>query len=119
MTPADLKPRVDAGREPTRDTHHDTHDTHDKQDKHDDPLRGSRTSGAWAAVIGAAVLLVLLVIFIVQNTEKARIEFLWLDGRFPLAAALLLATVVGMIIAGLVGSLRILQLRRRVKRERR
>ena len=84
-----------------------------------DPLRHSRTSGAWAGVIAAAVLLVLLVIFIVQNTESTRIEFLGFDGSVPLAAALLLAAVVGMAVVGAVGSLRILQLRRRVKRERR
>ena len=86
---------------------------------HDDPLRHSRTSGAYAAVIAAAALLVLLVIFIVQNTEKTKIEFLGFDGQVPLAAALLIATVVGMAVVGAVSSLRILQLRRRIKRERR
>ena len=36
-----------------------------------DPLRGSRTSGVWLAVVGGAVILVLLIIFIAQNTEPA------------------------------------------------
>ncbi|QCW51759.1 DUF1049 domain-containing protein [Nocardioides dongxiaopingii] len=86
--------------------------------EHQDPLRGSRTSGAWAGVIAAAVLLILLVIFIAQNTESTDIQFLGFDGSLPLAVALLVATVVGMVVAGAVGSLRILQLRRRIKRER-
>lgn len=86
--------------------------------RRDDPLRHSRTSGAYGAVILAAVLLVLLVIFVVQNTESTRIEFLGFDGSVPLAAALLIATVVGMVIVGAVSSLRILQLRRRIKREK-
>lgn len=83
-----------------------------------DPLRHSRTSGAWAGVIAAAVLLVLLIVFIIQNTEKTRIEFLGFDGSVPLAAALLIAAVAGMVVVGAVGSLRILQLRRRVKKGR-
>ncbi|WP_139977612.1 LapA family protein [Nocardioides litoris] len=87
------------------------------EERHDDPLRGSRISGAYAAVIAAAVLIVLLVIFVFQNTADARIQFLWLDGQFPLAAALLISMVAGMVVVALVGSLRILQLRRRVKRE--
>jgi uncharacterized integral membrane protein len=89
----------------------------DRQDKQDNPLRHTRTSGAWTAVILAAVLIVLLVIFVVQNTESVPLQFLWLDGNFPLAAALLIATAVGMVVVAAVGSLRILQLRRRVKRE--
>ena len=84
-----------------------------------DPLRGSRTSGAWAAVILASALLVLLVVFIIQNTESTNIEFLAFDGSVPLAAALLIAAVAGMAVVGAIGSLRILQLRRRVKRGRR
>lgn len=89
----------------------------ERRGKGDDPLRHSRTSGAWTAVILAAVLIVLLVIFVVQNTESVPLQFLWLDGNFPLAAALLIATAVGMVVVAAVGSLRILQLRRRVKRE--
>lgn len=84
-----------------------------------DPLRGSRTSGAWIAVVVSIVLIVLLVVFIVQNTTSVPLEFLWLDGTVSLSVALLIATAVGMTIAALVGSLRIIQLRRRVKREKR
>ncbi len=47
------------------------------------------------------------------------IEFLWIDGNASLSVALLIATALGMAIAALVGSLRIIQLRRRVKRDRR
>ncbi len=83
-----------------------------------DPLRRSVTSGLWAGIITAIVLLVLLVVFIAQNTDSTTVRFLWLDGRTPLAVALLVATALGMALAGAIGSLRILQLRRRVKRGR-
>src|SRR5262245_55684008 len=84
----------------------------------EDPLRRSRTSGAWTAVIVAAVVLVLLIVFIVQNTQDVHISFLGWDGTAPLAVALLVAAVAGVVLTAVVGTLRIWQLRRRVRRER-
>lgn len=81
-------------------------------------MRGSRTSGTWLAVIALLVVLLLLAIFILQNTQAVEITFLGWNGEAPLAAALLIATVAGLIIATSAGALRILQLRRRVKRDR-
>lgn len=83
-----------------------------------DPLRGSRTSGLWIAVVLFGIILVLLIIFIAQNTDPVSIEFLGWSGQAPLAVALLAATVAGLFLAGVAGSLRILQLRRRVRREK-
>jgi uncharacterized integral membrane protein len=83
-----------------------------------DPLRGSRTSGLWVAVVSSGVVLVLLIIFIAQNTEPVRISFLGWEGEAPLAVALLAATVAGLFLAAIAGTLRIWQLRRRVRRER-
>ena len=83
-----------------------------------DPLRGSRTSTTWVAVIALVLLLVLLVIFIGQNTQDVRVAFFGWSGRAPLAVALLIAATSGMIVAVIAGALRILQLRRRVRRER-
>ena len=85
----------------------------------EDPLRHSRTSGAWTAVIVSAVLLVLLIIFIVQNTDDVHISFLVWDGVAPLSVALLVAAVAGITITAIFGTMRIWQLRRRVKRDRR
>lgn len=83
-----------------------------------DPLRGSRTSGAWFAVVVAALVLLLLVIFIVQNTQSVQVSYFGWDGSAPLAATLLIAAAAGMLIAILAASLRLLQVRRRVRRER-
>jgi uncharacterized integral membrane protein len=89
----------------------------DRQDGKD-PLRGSRTSGLWAAVIGLGVVLLLLIIFIAQNTRKTTVSFLAWDGQVPVAVALLIAAVAGLFLAAMAGLLRIMQLRRRVRRER-
>jgi len=84
-----------------------------------DPLRGSRTSGIWAAVVGLGVVLILLVIFIAQNTQSVSVSFLGWSGSAPLAVSLLIATAAGLFLAAVAGSLRILQLRTRVRRDKR
>jgi uncharacterized integral membrane protein len=84
-----------------------------------DPLRGSRTSGLWTGLVLISVLLILLIIFIAQNTDPVAISFLGWEGDAPLAVALLAASVAGLLLAVTAGSLRILQLRRRVKRDQR
>ena len=83
-----------------------------------DPLRGSRTSGTWAAVLLLTVVLILLAVFILQNTQRVQVSFFGWEGRPPLSAALLIAAAGGAVLVATAGALRILQLRRRVKRER-
>jgi uncharacterized integral membrane protein len=84
-----------------------------------DPLRGSRTSGLWIAVAASGIVLVLLIVFIAQNTDPVSVRFLGWEGETPLAVALLVATAAGLFLATIAGSMRILQLRRRIKRESR
>jgi uncharacterized integral membrane protein len=91
----------------------------DRRDGAQDPLRGSKTSGVWAATVGLGILLILLIIFIAQNTRKTTVSFLVWDGQVPVAVAILIAAVIGLFLALLAGLLRILQLRRRVRRTRR
>ncbi|GAA4668683.1 LapA family protein [Nocardioides nanhaiensis] len=83
-----------------------------------DPLRGSRTGGIYAALIAFGLVLILLVIFIAQNTESVPVRFLGWEGSAPLAVSLLIAVAAGLLLAGAAASARIVQLRRRVKHER-
>lgn len=84
----------------------------------EDPLRGSRVSGLWTAVAALVVLLVLLSVFVLQNTQEVQVTYFGWTGRAPLAAALLIAVAAGLLVAVGAGTLRILQLRRRVRRDR-
>jgi len=83
-----------------------------------DPLRGSRTGRAWAAVVALGVVLVLLIVFIAQNTRTVTVSFLGWEGRTSLAVALLIATAAGLFLAAVAGTMRIWQLRRRVRRDK-
>ncbi len=82
-------------------------------------LGHTRTSGIWAAVVGLVVLLILLAVFVLQNVQEVEVSYFGWEGRAPLAAALLIAAASGAVIAVIAGTLRILQLRRRVRRAQR
>ena len=70
----------------------------------------------WVAIAVATVLLILLIIFIAENSESVTVSFLGADGRISLGLALLIAAVAGAVVTLLVGTARILQLRREVRR---
>jgi lipopolysaccharide assembly protein A len=78
--------------------------------------RRTRISGAWVAVVVAAVVLVLLLVFILQNTRSVKVSYFTVNGTMPLGVALLLAAVGGVLLAGVVSSLRIWQLRHRLNK---
>ncbi|GAB7007571.1 hypothetical protein JCM18899A_50460 [Nocardioides sp. AN3] len=84
-----------------------------------DPLRSSTAGRAWTGLVALAIVLILLIIFIAQNTRTVTVSFLGWNGHAPLAVALLIATVAGLFVAAVAGTLRIWQLRSRVRRDQR
>lgn len=78
----------------------------------------SRTGAAWVALIAATLLAVLLIVFLVQNTHSTEISFLWMTTSTPLAVALLIAAVGSVLLTLIVGTARITQLRRLVRKNR-
>jgi uncharacterized integral membrane protein len=78
----------------------------------------TRISAAWLGVWAGLVVVILLIIFIGQNTAKVQITFLWMHGLIPTALALLIAGVGGAVVAMAVAAARIVQLRRLVRRRR-
>ncbi|MBM7785914.1 LapA family protein [Tenggerimyces flavus] len=77
----------------------------------------SRTGGLWVVLIAATVVLILLLVFVLQNQQKVQISFLAAEGSLPLGVALLFAAIAGVLIVAIPGTGRILQLRRRARRK--
>ncbi|MHB8263287.1 MAG: lipopolysaccharide assembly protein LapA domain-containing protein [Acidimicrobiales bacterium] len=77
----------------------------------------TRISAAWVGIIAAALVLVLLLVFILQNTRSVKISYFTTSGRLPLGVALLLAAIGGLLLAGVIASLRIWQLRHHLTRQ--
>jgi putative membrane protein len=79
----------------------------------------TRISGMRTGLIVGFVLLIVMLIFIIQNAHAVNISFLGAHLRLSLAVALLLATIIGALLMAAVGTARITQLRRIMRRDRR
>lgn len=79
------------------------------------PSRGevprTRAGGLWVAAVVFALVLLLLLIFVLQNGRRAEVSFLGAHGHLPMGVALLLAAVFGILLVALPGTARIVQLR--------
>jgi uncharacterized integral membrane protein len=82
-------------------------------------LPHGRPKTAQAVTVAVLVVGLLIAIFVIQNTESANITFLAWSAKVPIAAALLLAAVLGGVLAFLVAYVRQWQFRRALRRERR
>lgn len=76
----------------------------------------SRSGGFYGGLIFSALVLLVLLIFILENLDPVRIEFLWLEGTLPVGVALLFAAIAGLLLAAIPAGLRIMQLRRAARR---
>ena len=82
-------------------------------------IKHTRTSGLWVAVGCFAVILLLLLIFILQNGKTVDVSYMGAHGHLPLGVAMLLAAVAGVLLVVLAGAARIGQLRTVARRHRR
>lgn len=76
----------------------------------------TRTGAAYTSLVAGVVVLVLLLVFILENTESVKISYFGAGGHLPLGIALLLAAVGGALLVGIVGTARIFQVRRHATR---
>lgn len=82
-----------------------------------EPAIGFTRAGAlWSFLIAGFLILIVLLIFITQNTGQAPFQFLGWHWSLPLGVAILLSAVVGGLITVTAGTARILQLRRAAKK---
>lgn len=76
--------------------------------------RRSRVGSTWVGLVVGALVLVALIVFMLQNTAPVEVVFLGMRGTAPLALTLLIAGLGVGIVALIVGSIRIGQLRHRL-----
>jgi lipopolysaccharide assembly protein A len=78
--------------------------------------RPSRIASIRMGLLAGIVVLVLLVIFIVQNAHAVVVTFLGAHASVSLAVALLVAAIAGALVMAAAGTARITQLRRTMRR---
>ncbi len=76
----------------------------------------TRAAALWSALIVGFLVLIVLLIFIAQNTDSGTFHFLGWNWSLPLGVALLASAVLGGLVTTLTGVVRIVQLRRAAKK---
>ena len=79
-------------------------------------VKFTRAAALWTSLILGFLILIVLLIFIAQNTAPTPFTFLNWHWNLPLGVAILLAAVCGGLITALVSAARIFQLRRAAKK---
>jgi uncharacterized integral membrane protein len=82
----------------------------------DPAVKFTRAGALWTALIVGFLILILLLIFVAQNTASTPFTFFAWHWSLPLGVAILLAAVGGGLLTVAVGTARILQLRRAAKK---
>jgi uncharacterized integral membrane protein len=81
-------------------------------------VRRTRVGGLWVGITLSCLVLLLLLIFILENSQSVSIGYFGAHGHLPLGVALLLAAVAGALLLAIPGTMRIMQLRRTARRHR-
>jgi uncharacterized integral membrane protein len=76
----------------------------------------TRAGALWTSLILGFLILIVLLIFITQNTASTPFTFLHWHWNLPLGVAILLAAVGGGLITAAVSAARMFQLRRAAKK---
>jgi uncharacterized integral membrane protein len=76
----------------------------------------TRAGALWTSLILGFLILIVLLIFITQNTDSTPFTFLNWHWNLPLGVAILLAAVCGGLITALASAARMFQLRRAAKK---
>jgi uncharacterized integral membrane protein len=79
-------------------------------------IPSTRATRAWVRVIPGLDVLAITRIFVFQNWQRAKVSFFSVSARVPLSLALLSAAALGASVIVLLGSVRIVQLRKVIRR---
>lgn len=77
-------------------------------------VAGSVAGSTWVALSIGAVILILLLVFILQNQESVKLQMFAWQWNFPIGVGMLIAAIAGALVMASVGAVRILQLRRQI-----
>src|SRR5690349_13400240 len=79
-------------------------------------VKFTRAAALWSALIVGFLILILLLVFILQNTDSTTIHFFVWEWSLPVGVGILFAAVCGGLLTVAAGTVRIFQLRRAAKK---
>ncbi|WP_037175176.1 lipopolysaccharide assembly protein LapA domain-containing protein [Rhodococcus sp. UNC363MFTsu5.1] len=81
-------------------------------------LGHTKAAATWTGLVIGVVVLILLLVFILQNLDQVALQLFFWEFSLPLGVSLLLAAIAGALIMALAGGVRIVQIRRVAKKAR-
>lgn len=84
-----------------------------------DKIKHSLSARMWTGMIVGALVLIVLLVFVIQNPDSTDFQIFAWHFTMPLGVAILLAAIAGALITAVVGAVRMFQLRRAAKRAHR
>lgn len=84
-----------------------------------DRIKHSLSARMWTGIIVGALVLIVLLVFVIQNPDSTDFQIFAWHFTMPLGVAILLAAIAGALITAVVGAWRMFQLRRAAKRAHR
>ncbi|MBP1158109.1 putative integral membrane protein [Rhodococcus sp. PvR044] len=79
-------------------------------------LGHTKAAATWTGLVIGVLVLILLLVFILQNLDKVGLKLFFWEFSLPLGVSLLLAAIAGALIMALAGGVRIVQIRRLAKK---
>jgi uncharacterized integral membrane protein len=79
-------------------------------------VKFTRAAALWSALVVGFLILIVLLVFILQNTDSTTVHLFGWAWSLPVGVAILLAAVGGGLVTFLAGTVRIIQLRRAAKK---
>ena len=101
----DVPEQAGPPREPAPASHAEVSDHYQK-------VRRTKISGLWVGITVAAIVLLVLLVFIIENSQSVDIGFFGAHLHVSLGVAMLLAAIGGILLVAIPGYGRIIQLRR-------
>ncbi|KIQ20600.1 LapA family protein [Rhodococcus sp. MEB064] len=95
----------------------DTVDTRAAAGKTPDGVKHTRAAALYTGLVVGAIILVVLMVFILQNLDSVPIHLFGWTFDLPIGIGMLLAAVAGALVMAAAGGVRILQVRRAAKRK--
>src|SRR5699024_10557725 len=83
-----------------------------------EPSKGGKTAGLWISLILGAIVLVLLLIFVIQNNQTAGFEYFSAQFDLPLGVALLPPATAGELVTAPFGPMRMIHMNRTIRKLR-
>ncbi|MGN7134241.1 LapA family protein [Rhodococcoides corynebacterioides] len=82
-----------------------------------DGVKHTRAAALYTGLVVGAIVLVVLMVFILQNLDSVPIHLFGWTFDLPVGIGMLLAAVAGALVMAAAGGVRILQVRRAAKRK--